>query len=254
MSLTLEDVCGWSSKLAGIRSGASSGISWEDHHWKILKVRFLDYKQWSRIWSFIDRNVDGPKNGWKDSRNVLGFKTGHRTSKRGIGSMRYKDAGIFEPGQMYTNKIWILWLIIYPQKWKHSCRFFGHLCHFLGTGFANKPNNEFIKSRWKNYFYFRRKLMIIAISNVLNINNMRNNGSRHNQRNQVIIYFWWTRLIVFSKFFSRISFLPCVFSLLFFGHLSMLYTIILLSSPPYTCRLDSRNSFLSHPTPHITLN
>ena len=40
---------------------------------------------------------------------------------------------------MYTNKIWILWLIIYLQKWKYPCRLFGHPCHFLGTRFA--PSN-----------------------------------------------------------------------------------------------------------------
>ena len=40
---------------------------------------------------------------------------------------------------MYTNKIWILWLIIYLQKWKYPCRLFGHHCHFLNIGFA--PSN-----------------------------------------------------------------------------------------------------------------
>ena len=97
MSFTLESVCRWSSKPAGIRSGASSGISWKDHHWKILEVGFLGYKQRNRIWNFIDWNGDGPENGWKDSGNVLRFKTGRRPSKRGIGSTRYKNAGIFEP-------------------------------------------------------------------------------------------------------------------------------------------------------------
>ena len=42
------------------------------------------------------------------------------------------------------------------------------------------------------------------------------------------------------------------FDLLPLGHLSMLYTIILVSSLPYTCKLGSRNSFLSHPTPPRT--
>ena len=36
-------------------------------------------------------------NGWKDSGNVFRFKTSRRPSKRGIGSTRYKNAGIFEP-------------------------------------------------------------------------------------------------------------------------------------------------------------
>ena len=47
--------------------------------------------------NFIDGNGDGPKNGWKDSGNVLRFMTGPRPNKRGIRSTRYKNAGIFEP-------------------------------------------------------------------------------------------------------------------------------------------------------------
>ena len=40
---------------------------------------------------------------------------------------------------MHTNKILILWLIVYPQKWKYPCRLFAHPCHFLDTGFT--PSN-----------------------------------------------------------------------------------------------------------------
>ena len=36
-------------------------------------------------------------NGWKDSGNVFRFKTSRRPNKRGIGSTRYKNTGIFEP-------------------------------------------------------------------------------------------------------------------------------------------------------------
>ena len=38
---------------------------------------------------------------------------------------------------MYTNKIWMIWLIVYPQKWKYPCRLFGHPWHFLGTRFSS---------------------------------------------------------------------------------------------------------------------
>ena len=93
--LILESICGWSNKLAGSRSRASSDISWKYHHWKVLEVGFLGYKQRSRIWSFVDRNGYGPENGWKDSGNVLKFKTNRRPGKRGTGSPRYKNARIF---------------------------------------------------------------------------------------------------------------------------------------------------------------
>ena len=54
----------------------------------------------------------------------------------------------------------------------------------LGFDFSPiSPNNEFIESGEKNYFYSRRKLIMIAISRALNINKIRNNGPWHNWRN-----------------------------------------------------------------------
>ena len=44
----------------------------------------------------------------------------------------------------------------------------------------------------------------------------------------------------YSVDYSQGFFFSNDFLSFFFGHLAMLYTIILLSSPPYTCRLDSR--------------
>ena len=53
---------------------------------------------------------------------------------------------------------------------------------------------------------------------------------------------------------SDLCFRDDFFQSLPLGHLLMLYTTILVSSLPYTCRLDSGNSFLSHPTPPRTIN
>ena len=110
---TLESVCGWGGKLARIRSKASSNISREDHHRKIFEVGLLGYKQRSIIWNFVDGNGDGPENEWKINGDLFRFKTSCGPSKRRIGSTGSKNTGVFEPSQAYTNKIWILWLIVY---------------------------------------------------------------------------------------------------------------------------------------------
>ena len=53
----------------------------------------------------------------------------------------------------------------------------------LGLDFSPiSPNNEFIENGWKNYFYSRRKSITIAVLRALNINKIRNNGPRHDQR------------------------------------------------------------------------
>ena len=93
--LILESIYGWSGKPAGIRSGPGSSIPWEDHNWKIIEVEVLGYKQRSRIRSFVDGNGDGLENGWKDSGDVLRFKTGSRLGKKWIGSSGCKNVGIF---------------------------------------------------------------------------------------------------------------------------------------------------------------
>ena len=75
----------------------------------------------------------------------------------------------------------------------------------LGLDFSPmSPNNEFIDSGWKNYFYSRRKFIMIAVLRALNVNKIRNNSPRHDWRSYVIISYWWTRLPVFSGLFSRV--------------------------------------------------
>ena len=44
------------------------------------------------------------------------------------------------------------------------------------------PNNEFIESGLKNYFYSKRKFIRIAILRALNVNKIRNNGPRYDRR------------------------------------------------------------------------
>ena len=46
---------------------------------------------------FVDGNGDGPKNGWKNSGDLLRFKTSYGPSKRRNESTRSKNAGVYEP-------------------------------------------------------------------------------------------------------------------------------------------------------------
>ena len=61
---------------------------------KSLRLVF-GYKQQSKIRNFVDRNGDGPENGWKDSGDVLRFQTSNRSGKKGIRSSGCNNAGIF---------------------------------------------------------------------------------------------------------------------------------------------------------------
>ena len=45
----------------------------------------------------VDRNDDGPEDGWKKGEDLFRFKAGGGPSKRRIGSMRSKNAGVLEP-------------------------------------------------------------------------------------------------------------------------------------------------------------
>ena len=81
MSHALRIVCGRGSQLARIRDEASSSVTKKDYHWKILKVEFLGYEQWSKIWSFADGNGNGLENGGKSSE-------GFSDSKLVVGQVR----------------------------------------------------------------------------------------------------------------------------------------------------------------------
>ena len=64
-------------------------------------------------------------------------------------------------------------------------------------------------------------------------------------------------LIKLSSYFIRFSSKYYLFRSpdpFFSMHSSMLYTALLVSSSPHTCRLGSGNLFLSHPTPSGTSN
>ena len=123
----------------------------------------------------------------------------------------------------------------------------------IGLGFSPiSPNNEFVERGWKNWFYSRRKTIKFANLRLLNTSKIRKSVLGVTWGAYIILFCSSTTFYKSSQSYRQ----NCLISSLipFSIHLLMLYTIILVSSLPYTCRLDSRNSFLSHPIPPRTIN
>ena len=112
------------------------------------------------------------------------------------------------------------------------------------------PNNEFVERGWKNWIYSRRKTIKVADLRSLNTNKIRKSVLGTAWGAYVIMSCSSTKLQEFTVLLQRFLFPhPALL-----GHLPILYTTILVSFLPYTCRLDSRNSFLSHPTSPRIIN
>ena len=71
---------------------------------KSLRLGFSATNNEAEYEVFVDGNDDGPENGWKNSEVLFRFKA-CGPSKRRFGSTGSKNAGVFEPSQVYTNKI-----------------------------------------------------------------------------------------------------------------------------------------------------
>ena len=72
---------------------------------KSLRLGFSATNNEAEYKVFVDRNDDGPENGWKNSEVLFRFKANYGPSKRRFGSTGSKNVGVFEPSQVYTNKI-----------------------------------------------------------------------------------------------------------------------------------------------------
>ena len=72
---------------------------------KSLRLGFSATNNEAEYETFVDGNDDGPENGWKNGEVLFRFKAGCGPSKRRFGSTGSKNAGVFEPSQVYTNKI-----------------------------------------------------------------------------------------------------------------------------------------------------
>ena len=78
------------------------------------------YKEWP--W------YENARDERKDSRNVLGLKTGSRSSKGRVGGQRCDDARVPKPGQTLVAKLQSVQFVTHFQKWKYPRRFIGHAC------------------------------------------------------------------------------------------------------------------------------
>ena len=53
----------------------------------------------------MTRDGHGAKNGRKDSRDVLGLKTGSKLGKGRVGGQKCEDARVLKPGQTLAAKL-----------------------------------------------------------------------------------------------------------------------------------------------------
>ena len=117
-----------------------------------------------------------------------------------------------------------------------NCKDWNYIGPKTGLGSnANGPNNKFVERGQKNWIYPRRKMIRFNVSRRFYTSISSEIYLRHILSSLFHMVFFKIKL--YKSFPSPLS-----------VHFSTLYTAVLVSSLPHTCRLDSRDSSLSHPT------